>query len=117
MTEISRAYRKGILASIETLASPSVQLQYELAVPTADVPFEVAYAFTNRLQLKNVDFVNAFIEQELLSLCELYGMVCVASKAIVNQDCHSMAEVQKVPEWRSVMNFAKDLVVELKRNG
>ena len=114
MKKESRSCREGVIASIEVLASPSVQLKYELDVPIAQVPFEVVYGFENVIRFKSEVFVNAFTEQELKSLAELYGMCCIADRAI--KDCHSMVEVHKVPEWRSVMNFAKDLVVELKRS-
>jgi len=56
-------------------------------------------------------------EQELKSLAELYGMVCIAAKAFRKMDCHSVGDIQKVPEWRAVMAFAKDFVVELLGNG
>ncbi len=118
MNEESKQYRKRVIDEIEGLASPSDQIKYEHDVPIADVPAELICGFVDDLyHPKSKLFLNAFTEQELRSLAELYGMMCIASKAFTKHYCRSVAAIQKLPEWRSVMAFAKDLVVELKRNG
>jgi hypothetical protein len=114
----SKAYRQRVIDEIEGLASPSDQMKYERHVPIADVPAELICGFVDDLyHPKSELFLNAFTSDELKSLAELYGRLCVASEAFTKNDCHSVADIQKLPEWRSVMAFAKDLVVELKRNG
>ncbi|MDH3672107.1 MAG: hypothetical protein OES46_13245 [Gammaproteobacteria bacterium] len=118
VNEEAKGYRKRVLEHIELLASPSDQMKYERDVPAADVPAELVCGFVDDLyHPKSKVFLNAFTEHELKSLAELYGMVCIASNAFSKMGCRSVAEVQKVAEWRSVMAFAKDLAVELKGNG
>lgn len=118
MNDESKDYRKRVVEEIELLASPSDQMKYERDVPIADVPAELVCGFVDDLyHPKSELFLNAFAEQELKSLSELYGMICIASKVFNNMDRLSVSDIQKVPEWPSVMAFAKDLVVELKRNG
>ncbi len=117
MNEQSKQYRQRVVEQIELLASPSDQMKYERDVPIADVPAELICGFADDLyHPKSELFLNAFTDLELRSLAELYGMICIASKAFTKQDCHCVADIQKTPEWRSVMAFAKDLVVKLKRN-
>jgi hypothetical protein len=118
MNEESKGYRGRVIEVIECLASPADQMKYERDVPIADVPAELVCGFVDDVyHPKSELFLNAFTEQELKSLAELYGRVCIASGAFTKHDCHSVADIQKLPEWRSVMAFAKDLVVELKGNG
>ena len=74
--------------------------------------------FANDLYHPKQDvFLEAFTERELKSLAELYGRLCIANEAVTENNCRSVANIQKLPEWRSLMTFAKDLVVELKMNG
>lgn len=118
MNEESIQYRRRVLEEIYILASPSDQMKYEHNVPIADVPAELICGFVDDLyHPKSELFLNAFTEQELKSLAELYGRLCIASDAFTKHNCHSVSDIQKLPEWRSVMAFAKELVVELKRNG
>jgi hypothetical protein len=114
----SKKFRKSMIEMIELLGSPSDQLKYERDVPIADVPSELVCGFVDDLyHPKSKMFIDAFSENELKSLAELYGMVCIASKAFRATDCHSVSDIQKLPEWRSVMAFGKDLAVELKSSG
>ncbi len=118
MKKESKAYRKRVIDEIEGLASPSIQMEYERNVPIADIPAELICGFVDDLyHPKSALFLSAFTERESKSLAELYAKICIASDAFTKHDCHSVAEIQKLPEWRSVMAFAKDLLVELKRNG
>lgn len=118
MNEESKEHRKRVLEAIEGLASPSDQMQYERDVPIADVPAELICGFVDYLyRPKWQPFLDAFTVQELKSLAELYGRLCIASDAFTKYDCHSVADIQKLAEWRAVMAFAKGLVVQLKRNG
>jgi hypothetical protein len=118
MKEESKAYRQRVVEVIEGLANPLDQMKYEHDVPIADVPAELICGFVDDLyHPKSELFLNAFTSEELKSLAELYGRLCVASDAFAKHDRHCVAEIQKLPEWRSVMGFAKNLVVELKRNG
>jgi len=118
MNEESKAYRHRVVEEIEGLANPLDQVKYEHDVPIADVPAELICGFVDDLyHPKSERFLNAFTSDELKSLAELYGRLCVASDAFTKHDCHSVDDIQKLPEWQSVMAFSKDLVVELKRTG
>ena len=118
MNEESKQYRIRVLEEIELLASPSEQMKYEHDVPIADVPAELICGFVDDLyHPKSELFLNAFTGQELKSLAELYGKICIASDAFTKHNCHSVNDIQKLKEWRSVIAFSKDLIAELKRNG
>lgn len=118
MNEESKNYRERVLEAIEGFASPSDQLKYERDVPVANVPAELICGFVDDLyHPKSELFLDAFTEQELKSLAELYGMLCIVSRTITELDSCSVHDIQKVPEWRAVITFAKDLIVELKREG
>jgi hypothetical protein len=107
MNEDSKAYRQRVIDEIEGLASPAVQKKYEHDVPIADVPSELICGFVDDLyHPKSELFLNAFTSDELKSLAELYGRLCIASDAFTKHECHSVADIQKLPEWRSVMAFA-----------
>lgn len=106
--------RTNVLEAVATLASPAAQLQYEHDVPIADVPAELVCFGTDFYNPKYKPFVDAFTNDELRSLAELYGRVCIASEVINKKSCHSVAELQKIKEWRSVITFSKQLEVELK---
>ena len=110
MNEEAQAYRQRVVDTIALLASASEQLRYERDVPIADVPSELVCGFTDDLfHPKSRSFLDAFTEQEMKSLAEIYGMLCIASKVIEQQNCHRVTELQKISEWRSVMAFAKGL--------
>jgi len=118
MKDESKKYRKSVIEMIELLGSPSEQMKYERDVPIADVPAELICGFADDLyHPKSELFLNAFTEEELKSLAELYGKICIASDAFTKNKCHSVSDIQKLQEWRAVIAFSKDLIVELRRNG
>lgn len=115
MNEDSKAYRQRVIDKIEGIANPSAQIEYERNVPIADVPAELVIGFVDDLyHPKSELFLNAFTSDELKDLAELYGRLCVANDAFIKNDCHSVADIQKLSEWRSVMAFAQELLIELK---
>jgi hypothetical protein len=114
----SNNFRAQVEEWVVLLSSASQQVQYERDVPIADVPAELVCRFVDDLFHPKGDlFLAAFSEREIKGLAELYGMIRIASKAFRAENCHSVADIQKVPEWRAVMAFAKDLAVELKEHG
>jgi len=118
MNKESKEYRKRVIGHIELLGSPSAQREYERDVPIANVPSELVCGFVNDLYHPKTElFLDAFTEQELRALAELYGMICVANKEFERIGCRSVSDIQKVKEWRSVIAFSKNLAVELKGNG
>ncbi len=118
MDDKSKQYRMHVIEEIELLASPPEQMKYEREVPIANVPAELICGFADDLyHPKSELFLNAFTEQEQKSLAELYSKICVASDAFSEHDCHSVADIQKLQEWRTVIAFAKTLLAELRRDG
>jgi hypothetical protein len=109
--------RSSLIDTITLLARASEQLDYEREVPHAYIPAELIEIYTSdTFHPKNQDFIDAFSEPELKSLARLYGLVCSASEASVLAKVHSVSDLQKLPEWREVMRFAKDLVVQLTKH-
>ncbi len=107
--------RQQVVDTVELLASPAKQQAYANDVPIACVPDELVCFANDLFRPKWQPFIDAFTESELMSLAELYGRVCVATKAFERDDL-TVCAIQKTPEWREVMSFAKYLAVELKRN-
>ncbi len=117
MNEQSHQLRMNIIGHIGILASASAQTDYERDVPIADVPGELICGFVDDIfHPKNPIFLDAFIEDELKDLAELYGMICVANRSFKESSGSGVKELLKLPEWRAVMNLAKDLVTNLERN-
>ena len=91
--------RKSTIEMIELLSLPSEQFAYEKNVPIADVPAELICGFCDDLyHPKSEGFISQFSEDELKALAHLYGLLSEAAKVTV----HSVSELQKRPEWRSV---------------
>ena len=114
MTRITDDIRSSIIDEVELLASAEKQLEYERKSPEVDVPVEIISVYVDDLfNLKSKPFIDSFSEQELKLLAELLGRLCVAADAIERAEYKTMAEVLKLPEWRSLMNFCKDLADNL----
>ena len=105
--------RKSTIKMIELLSLPSEQLEYEKNVPIADVPAELICGFCDDLyHPKSEDFIAEFSEDELKAMAHLYGLLSEAAKVEV----HSVIELQKVPEWRSVASLAKEMSAHYRQN-
>lgn len=108
--------RDRVVECIELLARPAEQLNYEKNVPIADIPAELVCMFADDLfHPKMAEFVDAFSEEELKLLAELYGLVVVAARTFSNLNCHRVSDALKIPEWRSVISCAKRIEEELNR--
>ena len=104
--------RKSTIEMIELLSLPSEQLEYERNVPIADVPAELICGFCDDLyHPKSESFLAEFSENELKALAHLYGLLSEAAKVTVP----SVTELQKRPEWRSVVSLAKELTAHYKQ--
>ena len=110
MDKEAKAIRKAVIEELELLAQASLQVKYEPDVPVADIPAELVCRFCDDLfHPKSQTFLDAFSEEEIKELAALYGLLHFASKAIDDTEFLSVADLQKKPEWRAVMNFAKEL--------
>ncbi len=110
MNEKSEAIRAAVFEEIELLAHASLQTKYEKDVPIANVPAELFCGFCDDLyHPKSQTFLDAFNEEEIKDLAVLYGLLHLASQTIDESEILSVADLQKRPEWRLVMNFAKEL--------
>lgn len=106
--------RKNILEYVSLLASGSEQLRYERDVPIACVPDELISGYLDDLfHLKNPEFLDAFTEDEIKDLAELYGLLSLASKTFRDKN-RSLANLLKNKEFRIAVSFAKELRVRLK---
>ncbi len=110
MNEKSETVRAAVFEVIELLAHASLQTKYEKDVPIADVPAELFCMGDDLYHPKShAAFLDAFNEEEMKDLAVLYGLLHHASQAIKDSEMRSVADLQKRPEWRVVMNFAKEL--------
>ena len=114
MEERALEFRTAVLAHIRLVASAEAQLKYEIDVPIAQVPAELICGFVDELyQPKSELMLTGFTNDELKGLAELYGRLCAASEAFSREDASTVQEILKIPEWRSVMSFAKQLAADL----
>jgi hypothetical protein len=105
--------RKSTIEMIELLSLLSEQLKYEKDVPIADVPAELICMFCDDLyHPKSERFIAEFSEDELKSMAHMYGLLSEAARVTV----HSVTELQKRSEWRSVVSLAKEMSAHYKRN-
>lgn len=112
----STEYRTRVIELIELLWSPSEQLRYETDVPHVNVVSEMISMYADEtFKPKSEDFLAAFTELEIRDLAMLYGLVCLASTAFESQDVVGVASALKTVEWRSVIEFSKQLHAELRR--
>lgn len=108
----------AVFEHIRLLARASLQIQYENNVPIADIPAELVCMFCDELfQPKSQAFLDAFTADEIKRLAELYGLLCVASRRMNESYPLQVTDLHKLPEWRSVMSFAKELEVNLDISG
>ena len=84
--------RTEIISEINLLAHPSMQLDYEKDVPSANVVAELFSSFCDDLyHPKNAEMLSEFSEDELKDLAHLYGVLIEAS----NTDASSVSELIK----------------------
>ena len=114
MEEQAQKFRAAVLEHIRLVASAGAQLKYEKDVPIAQVPAELICGFVDDIyHPKSELMLAAFTNDELRDLAEFYGRLCIASEAFSREDATTVKEILKIPEWRSVMTFAKQLAVYL----
>ncbi|TQV76099.1 hypothetical protein [Denitrobaculum tricleocarpae] len=114
VNEESRALRVAVIEEIRVLASASLQSKYEIDVPIADVPAELICGFCDDLyHPKSKTFLDAFTEDEIKQLAVLYGLLYLVSETVNRSHPLKIADLQKLPEWRAVMSYAKDLESDL----
>jgi|GEM_PF-1166067 len=105
--------RNSTIEMIELLSLPSEQIKYEMNVPIADVPAELICGFCDDLyHPKSERFIAEFSEDELKTMAHLYGLLAEAAKISVG----SVTELQKSPEWRSVVSLTKEMSAHYKQN-
>ena len=118
MDKKSKAVREAVFEHIRLLARPSLQAQYEKDVPIADVPAELVCGFSDDLfHPKSQAFLDAFTEDEIRDLAVLYGLLLLASRRMGEPHTLRVSDLQKLPEWRSVMTFAKELETNFDISG
>lgn len=101
--------RKAVLEHVLLLASPAEQ--------GACLPDELVCGFVDDLfHPKSPEFVDAFDEEELKDLAELYGILCLAARSFSNEKDRTVSNFQKNLVFREVMAFAKELQNRFKRN-
>jgi hypothetical protein len=105
--------RQSVIAHLDLLAQPSMQLDYEAKVPYANVHGELVNGFCDDLyHPKSQQFLGAFSEDELRDLAHLYGLLMESRQV----QASSTQELLKHAQWRRVVAFAKDLAAEIGRS-
>ena len=114
----SKGLRTIVSEYLGLLASAKAQADYEKDVPGVYVPDEFISRYCDDLFLPKARiFLGAFSEDEVRDLAVLYGMLHIASRRMKEAQPAGVAELQKLPEWRAVMAFAKQLQAKLGRIG
>ena len=107
--------RCAVTEHVALLASAEEQIAYERNVPHVPVPSEIIEMFvTDLYHPKDPDYIESFSEAELKDMARLYGLLCDASEIISGTGIHSVTDLLKTPEWRRVMKYSKDLLVNLR---
>ena len=108
--------RSAVIDCVSLFASAAAQAEYEREVPHESVPVEMIEIFaTDLYHPKSQDFVDSFSESELKSMSRVYGAICSVSESLDAKPVRCGLELQKMPEWRTVMVIAKRLSEEMKR--
>ena len=103
-------YRNSLVEHLDLLASPAKQLEYEAAVPIADVHAELVCGLCDDIfHPKSAGFIAEFTELELKDIAHLYGLMVEAA----NLQVSNVRELLKQPEWRKVIASAKELRASL----
>ena len=98
--------RKAIIKEIELLSSPSMQLQYEIDVPIANVPAELVCGFCDDLfHPESEQIKSQFTGQEINELSLLYK----ALSDTTNIEVSTVKELLKHKKWLAVIEKAKIL--------
>jgi hypothetical protein len=102
--------RESAISYLRLLSHPSQQMEYEAKVPIASIHGELVSQFCDDIyHPKSPQFLDAFTEDELKDLARLYGLLMETGRLRVS----SVAELLKQPQWRRVVEFAKDLAATL----
>ena len=113
MNDTRQNVRQQVKEHVALLASSSEQRKYQNQVPHVPVIQELICGFADDLfHPKSPDFINAFSETELKDLCVLFGLVHRASQKLASGGVCALDAAIKAPEWREVMDFAKNLKLE-----
>lgn len=111
-----RSFRRSVIDHVELVASAVAQLRYETEVPGADVPAELVSGFVDDLfHPKSELMLTAFTSEEMKSLAEFYGRLCVAADAFARESVRTVSDIHKISEWRSLMAFAKALAIHIEK--
>ena len=106
--------RQSVLSYLELLSQPSQQLGYETKVPAANVHGELVSQFCDDIFCpKSPQFLDAFTEDELKDLARLYGLLMESGRL----DASSVTDLLKQPQWRRIVEFAKDLAATIGARG
>jgi hypothetical protein len=98
--------RQSVLSYLELLSQPSQQIEYEAKVPIANIHGELVSQFCSDIyHPKNQQFLDAFTEDELKDLARLYGLLMESGRLRVS----SVTDLLKQPQWRRIVEYAKDL--------
>jgi hypothetical protein len=96
-----------MLAYLELLSQPSQQIEYAAYVPIANIHVMLVGQFCSHLfRPKNQQFLEAFTEDEIKDLAMLYGLLVGTGRLRAS----SATDLLKQPQWRRIVEFAKDLV-------
>jgi hypothetical protein len=102
--------RQSVVAHLDLLSQPSLQLEYESQVPIANVHSELVDGFCSDLyHPKSQQFLDAFSEDELRDLAHLYGLLIESGQVRAS----SVTELLQHAQWRRVVAFAKDLAATI----
>ena len=106
--------RQSVIEYLDLLSHPSQQLEYDAKVPIAHIHGKLVSQFCGDLfHPKSQQFLDAFTETEIKDLARLYGLLMETGRLRVS----SATDLLTQPQWRRVVEFAKDLRAVMDSGG
>ena len=109
-----KRFREKAMNTIELLANPAAQLEYEQNVPKVYVPYELMCNYEALYRPETELFGNSFSAEELVLLARLNELLDIAYDSLPGRKKYSSTEVDKWKEWQAVMFFAKEVLDQMK---
>ena len=106
---LSANIRTHFVDWVELLSDVDAQTKYEKDVPFVPVYIELFETFNDLYVPSDAAFTAAFTAEEARRLADLNQLLDAAREKVEVVDIHSVAQLQALPEWQTVIGRAQEL--------